>query len=332
MIKVSVIIPVYNVEKYLKRCLDSVLNQSFPKEQYEIICVNDNSSDRSGDILEKYAQKYPDRLRILDNKENRGQGISRDRALLEAKGEYILYIDSDDYLKKDYISVYYKAVSDIKPDIVIGGYIKAIGNNFKRHNEFQGIWALVSYAVSWAKMYRKEFLIKNDLKFLHRCGEDVYFNLRAFLCKPKIKLIEYEGYYYCFNPASTMGTMNADRNMEVIMDGIFGEILNEKPLATMTRQERQVMEYAYVTQIVNSMILYNRGCGIDKMGRKYQACLESLKCKFPDYKKNPYFGFRVPKGESRKIRLAVGGVMFLHKIHLDKIFFTLLAMRFPKRE
>jgi len=327
MKKVSVIIPVYNVEKYLEKCLDSLLNQSFPKEYYEIICVNDDSTDCSGDILTKYVSKYSDRIKLLENKENQCLGKTRDYALTEAEGEYVLFVDSDDYVKRDYIREYYQKAASTKPDIVIGGYIKAMGETFETHNEFRGIWALVSYTVVWAKMYRREFLVENELKFLHRYQEDIYFNLNAFLCKPRIELIEYAGYYYRFNPKSIMGTMNSDKNIEVTIDRIFGEILKKKPVIMMTQWEKQVIEYVYVTHIVNSMLQYNRGCGVKKMRSKYQFCFGNLKRRFPEYKKNPYFSFREPKGESRKIRLVVGGVMTLHKLCLDRVFFCLLSIR-----
>lgn len=85
MPKVSCIVPVYNVEKYLRRCLDSLLSQTIT--DYEIICVNDCSPDGSLAILEEYRKKYPDKLRILQNEENMGQGRSRARAILEAKGK-----------------------------------------------------------------------------------------------------------------------------------------------------------------------------------------------------------------------------------------------------
>ena len=91
--KLSIIIPVYNVEKYLPKCLDSILNQSF--KDFEIICINDGSSDNSLKILEE----YKDKRIIIINKENAGSGVARNAGLEIAKGEYIFFVDGDDWLE-----------------------------------------------------------------------------------------------------------------------------------------------------------------------------------------------------------------------------------------
>lgn len=108
MKKVSVIIPVYNVEKYLRRCLNSVLRQTY--DDYEIICVNDKSPDNSDKILEQYAGKFPDRISVYTNEENLGLGRTRERGIRHAEGEYVMFIDSDDYIKSDYIETYVSAM------------------------------------------------------------------------------------------------------------------------------------------------------------------------------------------------------------------------------
>ena len=94
MDKVSIIIPVYNAEKYLRKCLDSVMSQDYGS--YEVICVNDCSPDNSREILEEYRGKYPEKIVVLENEENMGQGRSRMRALKQASGENFMYVDSDD--------------------------------------------------------------------------------------------------------------------------------------------------------------------------------------------------------------------------------------------
>ena len=95
MPKFSIIIPVYNVEKYLVECLESIVNQSF--KDFEVICVNDGSTDNSLEILQKYAEN-DERFKVL-NQENQGQGIARNNALNIANGEYILFVDPDDFIE-----------------------------------------------------------------------------------------------------------------------------------------------------------------------------------------------------------------------------------------
>ena len=96
MVKVSIIIPVYNAEKYLKRCLDSVLSQTL--KDIEIICVNDGSTDNSIQILKEYGSK----IKVI-NQENQGLSVARNTGLKEAKGEFVAFLDSDDYYNKEYI-------------------------------------------------------------------------------------------------------------------------------------------------------------------------------------------------------------------------------------
>lgn len=115
MVKVSIIIPVYNVEKYLEQCLDSVLNQSL--NDIEVICINDGSTDSSPDILNEYKSK-DQRLKII-SQSNQGAGASRNNALKYANGEYVYFMDSDDYLDEDALKKAYTVAFDNDADFAI---------------------------------------------------------------------------------------------------------------------------------------------------------------------------------------------------------------------
>ena len=114
--KLSVIVSVYNTEKYIEKCLDSLLNQTY--KNIEIVVINDCSTDNSLRILKKYAKKY-DNIKLLENKENKGLSYSRNIGLDNASGDYIGYIDSDDYIDSDYYEKMMKAIIKEKSDIVI---------------------------------------------------------------------------------------------------------------------------------------------------------------------------------------------------------------------
>ena len=113
-IMVSLIIPVYNVEQYLKQCLDSVINQTF--KDIEIIIINDCSSDNSLKIIKEYQQK-DERIIVIDLQENKGQGNARNEGLKIAKGEYIVFVDSDDWVTNDYVETLYKAIIEYNNNI-----------------------------------------------------------------------------------------------------------------------------------------------------------------------------------------------------------------------
>ena len=113
--KVSVIIPVYNVEQYLKQCLDSVVNQTF--KDIEIIIVNDCSPDNSLQIINEYQQK-DSRIVLVDLKENVGLGFSRNEGMKVAKGKYITFVDSDDWVTKDYVEILYNTIEKYQYDVI----------------------------------------------------------------------------------------------------------------------------------------------------------------------------------------------------------------------
>jgi glycosyltransferase involved in cell wall biosynthesis len=98
--KLSIIIPFFNVEKYIAECLESVYNQDIPEEEYEVICVNDCSPDHSRDIVLQYQQKHPN-LILIEHEENKMLGAARNTGLRAARGEYVWFIDSDDYIEKN---------------------------------------------------------------------------------------------------------------------------------------------------------------------------------------------------------------------------------------
>ena len=122
MPKISVIVPVYNVEKYLARCIDSILDQSFA--DFEVILVDDGSPDKSGEICEYY--KAQDNRIVVIHQNNEGQASARNRALDIAKGEYISFIDSDDYVHPDMFSTLIRIITESKSDLVLFGYTKGI--------------------------------------------------------------------------------------------------------------------------------------------------------------------------------------------------------------
>ena len=116
--EISIIVPVYNVEKYLKRCIDSILNQSFT--DFELILVDDGSTDNSGKIIDEYALKDK-RIKVI-HKENGGQGSARNRGLDIAKGNYIGFVDSDDWIHKDMYKCMYQIINEDNTDIVQIGH------------------------------------------------------------------------------------------------------------------------------------------------------------------------------------------------------------------
>ena len=129
MPKISVIIPVYNTQKVLHRCLDSIFGQTY--QNFEVICINDCSPDDSASILRRYEKKHPGKMTVLDNERNMGQGLSRKRAMDICAGEYIAFVDSDDYIAADYLQTYVQEMETHTCDVAVAGFTKETDGKFR---------------------------------------------------------------------------------------------------------------------------------------------------------------------------------------------------------
>ena len=186
MVKLSIIIPVYNTEEYLPRCLNSCLEQDLPANEYEIIAINDGSSDNSLQILNAYALKYPN-IRVI-NQENRGLGATRNRGLNLAIGEYIWFVDSDDWVLENCLLDIYENCKDVDILETDRAYL------YKDHVVYINIakWTGVP-----GYIFNREFLIKNKLIFRENIYfEDSEFTPRVLYLSNKTVLYKKAIYYY----------------------------------------------------------------------------------------------------------------------------------------
>ena len=195
----SFIVPVYNVEQYLEECLDSLLNQDVPHEEYEIICINDGSTDSSSAILEDYANKNPN-IRVI-HQENGGVSAARNMGLDIAKGEYIWFVDSDDIITHDALRNLHKTVMDGKADIVdFGGYNFYVNmSNAEKLEYLEGNLPAETFAnhvVVTRSLFRLEFLDRYKIRFDTKVAysEDSIFSCTCRLKQPSICRIE-KAYY-----------------------------------------------------------------------------------------------------------------------------------------
>ena len=207
MKKVSVIIPVYNVENYLRKCLDSLVNQTL--KDIEIIVVNDGTTDNSQEIINEYVKKYPKKV-VSIIQENGGQGAARNTGLLHAKGEYIGYVDSDDYVEENMYEELYKKAKEEDSDIVI------CGNNVVKENyelfskeDVDKEFLLGKMAV-WNKIYKKNIIVDNKIQFRSKVWyEDLDFTMKVYFSSKKISYIDKALYNYLLREGSTMNNKNA---------------------------------------------------------------------------------------------------------------------------
>ena len=225
---ISIIIPVYNVVPYLKRCIDSVLHQTY--RHIEIILVDDGSTDYSGEICEEYAKKDP-RI-IVIHKANGGLSDARNVGIVKASGDYIAFIDSDDYVCGRYIERLLHRLLKNNADIVICDYFRGVEERFpvntKQHGETQifnskdilkqwhGKYKHIE-TMAWNKLYRKALFTENNIFFPVGClFEDVYITHLLIDKAEKIVIMNEKLYYYFQRQGSTMHTVSEKKMRESI--------------------------------------------------------------------------------------------------------------------
>lgn len=208
MKKVDVIIPVYNVEKYLEECVNSVLNQTY--QNTNIILVDDGSTDNSGNLCDKLTQMHDNIICI--HKENGGLSDARNTGLASALGDYIMFVDSDDYLPNDACEVLVKEIEEKNADYIVANYIncnedgtlweKPIFNiekykNFKVEIKDYKDSFFIMNSSACNKLFRKEFLDKNNMKFVVGVpAEDAIFTMNCFIKSKRVFYIPNIIYYY----------------------------------------------------------------------------------------------------------------------------------------
>lgn len=324
MSRASFIIPVYNSSSYLSGCIDSIMKQDC--QDFDIYCIDDCSQDDCRMIIEEYVSKYPDRIHGLFNEKNLGQGRSRMRGVEASDSDYILFVDSDDYLAENYLSTFLKEVEHGPLDIVVAGFTKDIDGEYVEHDIVQNDWTLVTYPVACCKMYRRAFIQENHIDFSNvRKGEDIYFSIAAFCCSPRVKFIQYFGYYYRLNSSSTTESMNADSKHEEAVSRMFHQLMDKFDVAKLDQERYQMVEYAYIANMVNALITYDHGCRPRAMREKYLFFQNDLALLFPDWRKNPYYRYWGFEGPNNKIKLGVCVTMNLMKCHMAWGIYWLLS-------
>ena len=218
--KISVIVSVYNTEKYIEKCLDSLLNQTY--SNIEIVVINDCSTDGSLKILKKYAKKY-DNMILIENKENKGLSYSRNVGLEKATGEYIGYIDSDDYVDSTYYEQMMKAIKKEKSEIAIadmkivyedGSFPDYVSKGCNGEVNTLNIIKNGLAASACNKLFKREIIEK--YKFSEgKLNEDLAVILPSIVAAKKISYVENNNYYYVQHTGSIQNSRFSDRRFDI---------------------------------------------------------------------------------------------------------------------
>lgn len=286
MPKVSVVVPIYNVEKYIKKCMDSLVNQTL--QEIQIIFVNDGSTDESGNIAKEYASKYPNKIIYLE-KENGGLSDARNFGMRYAEGEYIAFLDSDDYVENTmYEEMYNKALQE-NSDYVECDFLWEYPDKTKKdkRNSYNNKKEMLTNVrvVAWNKLIKREILEKNNISFPKELRyEDIEFTYKLIPYLNKVSYVDKEFVHYVQRNNSIANVQN-ERTAEVFT--IFDNIIKYYQEKGFYEEYKEELEYSYSRILLCSSL--KRICKIkDSKTRKklIKETFEKLYQQFPLWKEN----------------------------------------------
>lgn len=283
--KVSVIVPVYNTEKYLKNCIDSLLKQNF--EDYEIIVINDLSPGNAEEIINSYNDK---KIVYIKNKTNKGIGYNRNLGIKKAKGEYVCFIDSDDYVKEDFINKMYNYSKENNLDLCVCDYVNVDeeGNKLKEFNlsdfcitnyeENNKILCEINLA-PWNKLYKKDMLVKNKIEFSETLKyEDLSFVALSIKNSKKIGKINEQLNYYTIHKNSETTTRDKRvfdifKQLDIVRNeyksGKYLDELTVSVLLNYTIQQRYQIDKDTQSKFIDDAFKYLNDNNIDYKHSEY---------------------------------------------------------------
>lgn len=264
---ISVIVPVYQSESYLPRCVESILSQSL--HDIELILVDDGSMDKSGLICEEYAQKD---IRVhVFHKSHSGVSDTRQKGLENATGDYVIHCDSDDWMEPDMLETLYKNAQESDADLVVCDYWaeyrervvqKAFGQNFDADTDLSEQMGNLLLSV-WNKLIRRSFIVQNDLHFLPSVcyAEDLYFVFNALDQNPKIAYVPLPLYHYNVQNEGSL-THNVLQecfdSQEIVLTKLSGCLSNANLKKKLVWHKCSFLYYAYKSKYFTIAELFKK--------------------------------------------------------------------------
>ncbi len=334
--KLSIVAAVYNLEKYLPRCLDALVNQTL--EEIEILCVDDGSTDSAPQIVDQYAQKYPNKIKAF-HKENGGEFTTRNYGLERAQGEYVTFVDTDDWVEPNWAEKLYKAAKENEADMAVCGFEridlktnKVIAKNMtKMGNCVKEIKPNDDFVTNinpapWNKIYKTKKV--KDLRFLDFRGfNDMIFLTSAFTKMNKIAFVPDVLYHYYLRYDSQIHNVNR-KDVEN-----FKKYLLELKQLYIKENKYEDMKY-----ILDLMAFIHLGISVmyrasyDKTINHKQMLQETityLDDNFSTWRKNPFLSFRYALKKGIK-KQALWAVSKLYKWGMPMVFIKLYRFTIDK--
>ncbi len=286
MAKFSVIVPVYNSEEYLAKCLDSILGQTL--NDIEIIIVNDGSPDNSQKIIDEYVGKYPHIIKSF-YQENAGQAIARNNALKYATGEFISFVDSDDYIEPEMLEKTYNYAIENDLDIVCFNMyeVKNCEKSKIFYRLFQDYPSDIKYVLNETspcnKIIRRAIFVENNIKFTeNRIYEDLELIPQLILYTKRVEFIDDYLYNYVIHPDSTM----RQRKYNPKLASIF-PVVDELKEKLSVKGYSAEAEYLYIEHLLHGAAI--RYLEYPEGKKDIVRISDKIKSNFPHWRQNKYF-------------------------------------------
>lgn len=288
--KVSVVVPIYNVENYIERCLETLVNQTLG--EIEIILVNDGSKDNSALIAKRFLERYPDKIVYLE-KENGGLSDSRNYGIPHAKGEYIAFLDSDDYVEKNMYEEMYNLAKKENCDMVQCNFYWEYPEKNKRKlgdiKEYSGKKEMIvkTRVEAWNKLIRREILVSHpEIRFPKGLRyEDVEFTYKLIPYLQKVSILNKPFIHYVQRQNSISNTQN-ERTKEIF--DVLDNVLEFYKKNNLYEEYKEELEYVYVkTVFCRSLLRIVKIQDANIQSKLLKKTWENVNNKFPNWKKNP---------------------------------------------
>lgn len=310
--KVSVIVTVYNVENYLRKCLDSLVKQKFD-ENYEIIVVNDGSKDNSQDIINEYKKEYKDKIKSYEKK-NGGVSEARNFGMEKAIGDYIAFIDGDDYVSDDYLKKMYEKIIEEKTDVVICDFYKAYDDHLEEKIALTKDELLFTNPSVWAKLFKRNLFFANNILFSSgsNYAEDLEVFLKLNVHVKNYTYVKEPLIYYVQRPDSITNEQKFNSNKLDIFK-TFENVIKYYKEKMKYNKNKEKIEYLAIIHLMHALFIqvYKYEEATDVVNQ----INDFMKVNFSNWSKNKYF-----KDENWKFKL----VCYLIKKRQIKILRLLL--------
>lgn len=316
--KITVVIPVYNGASYLGRCIDSLLSQEgFEGTDLEIILIDDGSSDESASIIDQYATQEPGIVRAV-HQANIGVARTRNKGIELAQSEYMMFVDQDDWIDRDYCRTFYATMQEHSADVVSGGYRRPDPAGRVRQVVVPSAVTYGRYIVmaSWAKLHRTEFLRGNLVEFFpNNIGEDSVFTIKEIASNAKWHTIDYVGYNWFLNEVSVSNVSQrrlSDQSNDSLLR-LLGKLHSEGTSLSTSFD----FQYFLLRTVCFYLLFGGRRSSRSEFLRSYRLFFSWF-----DGNSKRAYGVRYligPKGERLGVRLAIAFMYSIHRTRLARV-------------